>query len=73
MLDLHGVNHIDVSNTVKRFLEDILASGYDYGNHRIVTGHSTKMKQLVLDELALYGVFHFYFEPASIVIYIKEY
>jgi DNA-nicking Smr family endonuclease len=51
-LDLHGVRHIDVQNTVKRFIEDHFE---DYG-HRgiIITGNSSTMRSLVARELCKY-------------------
>jgi DNA-nicking Smr family endonuclease len=70
-LDLHGVRHEDVPYTVKRFLEDILQTECD-ANYHIITGHSRRMKELVLAEIAIYGIFHFYFEPAKIVIYLRD-
>lgn len=42
-LDLHGVRHIDVENTVKRFLED----NFDAEEMEIITGCSSKMQSLV--------------------------
>lgn len=54
MIDLHGVKHIDVSNTVKRYVEDHFE---DYGHSgQIITGNSTQMRRLVSKELRKYGL-----------------
>jgi len=64
-LDLHGVKHEDVHNTVKRFVEDHWA---DYGARlEIITGHSEQMMKLVETELDRYGLSH-YREPAVIMV-----
>ena len=50
-LDLHGVRHIDVQREVIRFVEK-------HWNHNvqleIITGHSERMKDLVLEVLEEY-------------------
>lgn len=43
-LDLHGVSHIDVANTVKRFIEDNWVAGEPV---EIITGQSPTMRILV--------------------------
>jgi hypothetical protein len=66
MLDLHGIQHIDVPNDVKRYLED---NWTNYGHlGTIITGHSTRMRRLVAKELRLYGI-EPYFEPGRIEFY----
>jgi hypothetical protein len=52
-MDLHGVRHADVSNEVKRFLED----QWDKEEAlQIITGNSSKMKELVVEVLDSYGL-----------------
>lgn len=43
-LDLHGVRHVDVENTVKRFIEDNWVEGEPV---EIITGQSPTMRMLV--------------------------
>lgn len=64
-LDLHGVKHIDVQNTVKRFIEDHFE---DYG-HRgtIITGNSRTMRSLVARELCKYKL-EYELEPGEILV-----
>lgn len=47
ILDLHGVRHIDVYWTVKRFIED----NYHELDRKIITGNSREMKRLVYEVL----------------------
>lgn len=50
-LDLHGIKHEDVNSKVIRFIE----KNWDSGNElEIITGHSTKMKSIVIDILDEY-------------------
>ena len=70
-LDLHGVLHEDVPNTIKRFLEDILRTEAEH-NYKIITGNSKRMRELVVCEIALYEIFHWYFEPGCVIIYVKD-
>ena len=65
MIDLHGIKHIDVPNTVKRYVEDHFE---DYGYlGRIITGNSNQMRRLVAKELRLYDLEPM-FIPGSIEI-----
>ena len=50
-LDLHGVRHIDVRPEVIRYVEDHWNSGEEAV---IVTGHSMKMRALVIEVLDEY-------------------
>ena len=53
-LDLHGVRHEDAHRAVVRFVEKYWASGKEI---YIVTGHSSKMRDIaknILDEYGLY-------------------
>lgn len=50
-LDLHGVRHIDVANTVKRFIEDNWTAAKEV---EIITGNSPTMAGLVQKELSAY-------------------
>lgn len=51
-IDLHGVRHIDVENTVKRVIE----ANWDTDNVLVfITGHSPKMRKLVADEIRRYN------------------
>lgn len=52
-LDLHGVRHEHVENTVKRWIEDNWGDG---GIGIIITGHSHMMQGYVLLELERYGL-----------------
>jgi hypothetical protein len=54
-LDLHGVRHIDVRPTVIRYVEDHWNSGEEA---IIVTGHSIKMRALVIEILDEYKLNH---------------
>lgn len=64
-LDLHGVQHIDVENTVKRFLED----NFDAEEMEIITGCSPKMQSLVKSVLWDYN---FDFETFSGAIKVRQ-
>jgi DNA-nicking Smr family endonuclease len=70
-LDLHGVKHEEVANTVKRFIEDIFQYSVD-GHYNIITGLSPKMRELVVEEVNRYGVFGMYFVPGVVTIFVKE-
>ena len=50
-LDLHGIKHEEVKPKVVRFLEKHWGSGVEA---EIITGHSTKMKGIVLNTLDEY-------------------
>lgn len=50
-LDLHRTRHVDVRRKVIRFVEDNWNSGEEA---EIITGHSQKMKELVLEILDEY-------------------
>ncbi len=50
-LDLHGVRHDDVKSKVINFIEDNWNSEEDL---EIITGHSSKMKGIVLNVLDEY-------------------
>ena len=50
-LDLHGVRHDDVKSKVINFIEDNWSSEEDL---EIITGHSSKMKGIVLNVLDEY-------------------
>ena len=53
-LDLHGVKHEDAANEIKRFLED----NWDCGQMvEIVTGHSSIMKNIVLEVTSDYNLY----------------
>jgi len=54
-LDLHGVRHIDVRPAVLRYIEDNWNSGEEA---IIVTGHSMKMRALVIEVLDEYKLQH---------------
>jgi len=54
-LDLHGVKHQDVKPIVIRFIEENWSSG---NRGSIVTGHSEKMKTLVIEVLDEYKLPH---------------
>jgi hypothetical protein len=52
-LDLHGVRHIDVTNTVKRFIED----NWDAGEPvEVITGQSPAMRVLVAEVVEEYNL-----------------
>lgn len=66
-LDLHGVKHEDVPNTVKRFLED----NWDCGDVAyIITGHSFQMKYLVGLELHRYKMSNWTQDETFIVVHM---
>jgi len=50
-LDLHGVKHVDVKPMVIRFIEDLLRTKTVV---EIITGHSPKMKAIVIEVLEEY-------------------
>lgn len=50
-LDLHGVRHMDVAYTVKRFIEDNLGCGETCA---IICGNSLRMQHLAKTELSKY-------------------
>jgi len=54
-LDLHGVRHEDVKPEVVRFVEKNWNSGV---KGTIITGHSEKMKVLVIEVLDEYKLTH---------------
>lgn len=54
-LDLHGTRHGDVRRKVIRFVED---NWGDRDDAEIVTGHSRRMKDLVIDVLDEYGLIY---------------
>lgn len=74
-LDLHGIFHIDVENTVKRFIEDNWANDEDV---EIITGNSPDMTSLVLRVLKSYKLAWRYpkkfgiFERTSSIIVIMD-
>ena len=70
-LDLHGVRHEDVANTVKRFIEDIFQYSTD-GHYDIITGLSPMMRELVIKEVTRYEVFGMKYVPGGITIFVKE-
>ena len=70
-LDLHGVKHEEVFNTVKRFIEDVFRYGA-VGSFDIITGHSPMMRQLVIEEVTRYEVFEIKIHTAVITIFVKE-
>ena len=50
-VDLHGLRHEDVQNEVIRFVEKYWDTGLQ---QEIITGHSEKMKNLVIEILEEY-------------------
>jgi hypothetical protein len=52
-LDLHGVRHIDVTNTLKRFIEDNWAAGEPI---EVITGNSYVMQSLVTQVVKEYNL-----------------
>lgn len=50
-LDLHGVRHEEAKDKVIRFIEEHWGTGFEA---EIITGHSTKMKGIVLNALDEY-------------------
>jgi DNA-nicking Smr family endonuclease len=50
-LDLHGTKHADAKNKVIRFIEKHWGTGVEA---EFITGHSTKMKGIVLNTLDEY-------------------
>ena len=54
-LDLHGTRHVDVFGEVDRFVGGHIIE-MKYNSLEIVTGHSQKMKELVLSTISDYGL-----------------
>ena len=54
-LDLHGVRHGDVHERVVRLVEKYWGTDEEL---TVITGHSPKMRQLVIDVLDEYGLEH---------------
>ena len=57
-LDLHGIKHEYAREATIRFLEDKIAlnrKSRSTCNVGIVTGHSTSMREIVIDVLDMYG------------------
>ena len=67
-LDLHGFKHEDVPREVIRFVED----SWDCGDETtIVTGHSGRMKDIVIEVLEEYGLeYEAGFFPTSIKVFM---
>ena len=53
VLDLHGVVYEDVDDMVHRFVNENWKEGLEL---HVVTGHSTRMKNIVKDILKMYDV-----------------
>jgi DNA-nicking Smr family endonuclease len=53
-LDLHGVKHIDVPQTLDLFLYKYMRQ--EYLRVEIITGKSSTMKKIVKKELKIYGL-----------------
>jgi len=55
-LDLHGVKHEDVRSKVIRFIED----NWNYSEDlEVITGHSVKMQNIVVNVLVEYKLSYF--------------
>lgn len=52
-LDLHGIKHEHVPNTLKRFIED---NWFNDDPVEIITGHSTTMLNIVMGVLSTYRI-----------------
>jgi hypothetical protein len=52
-LDLHGVKHEDVQGDVSRFINANWSGGEDV---QVITGHSGKMKMLVMEVCQEYSI-----------------
>lgn len=52
-IDLHGFRHEDVPRIVERYINDFWGSGESFD---IITGHSPKMKKIVIDILMKYNL-----------------
>lgn len=50
-LDLHGLRHIDVRNILIKEIEKLWGKNIDL---KIITGHSTQMKEIVVEVLKEY-------------------
>jgi len=66
-INLHGVKHEDVPNTVKRFLEDNWNLTDD--QVEIITGHSSIMKRIVSEVLDSYRL-NFLTKGPSILVFM---
>lgn len=69
-LDLHGISHLEASNVVARFINDYWESGRDV---EVITGHSSRMKQIVVDQCYDYKVRYYCAVHSPVIkIYLSE-
>lgn len=54
-IDLHGLRHDDAKHKVINFIED---NWFTLGELRIITGHSQRMKDVVIEVLKEYKIPH---------------
>lgn len=54
-LDLHGIRHEEARRQTIRFIENNWGSTVDL---KVITGHSQKMKQVVIEVIDEYGLEH---------------
>ena len=67
-LDLHGIKHADVPRKLDIFFWEVMNS--DRNQVEIITGISSRMKEIVIDNCKDYGfvVNEMYFNPGSLII-----
>lgn len=67
-LDLHGIKHSDVPRKLDIFFWEMMS--IDKNQVEIITGISSRMKEIVIDNCKDYGfvVNEMYFNPGSLII-----